>query len=629
MPIRRMRPITFKATGCSDTFDATNVFPGAMQQLSNLIPAPQMMDGWVPRPASLQITDFTGFTTPANGEALFNNGSRIYGFIQSGLHAGKSEPFVYDLTTDLFISITGITASNVPTSTSNTGAWVPPTIDRVGGYVIFTHPGFDGTTHYFGWLDMTGFTSSSLTGDTHTSTAVDNLSANVFTAGWRPGMLISDSAGDIPADTTIVSIAADGLSLVLSAAATGSNAGTTFTVQGGSLAAPLWAAGNTSINPLLAVPTAVAQYAGSACFAVNTDTSSAVVISDAGNALVVTNATQVATFQNAVDVTALKGTPLYTINGGVIQALYAFQGPAAIWQITGSPATSNLALNQLNDSIGTLAPNTVRATPKGILFAAPDGVRRISLVGNIEKVVGRRGMGVSSPFLFASEPSRMAAAYNEGVYRISVENASLESSPYQEWWYHEEDERWTGPHTFPAALITATQEPHSFAMFAIDAQANPPIQIPAKMWSSDAYTSLSATYVENGIQMVYLWQTSLLPDNAQAAMNSVVEATIGISLPGDNPATLVVANDYGQTLDTVTISADASPSLWDQALWDQAIWDGSGTVYRQRIINLNYVWVFKQATIAVTGNSGYPLRIGDLYMLSQVLGYDKVELLTG
>jgi hypothetical protein len=66
------------------------------------------------------------------------------------------------------------------------------------------------------------------TGDTHTSTLIDNLSTNVLAIGWRPGAYITGT--NIPALTTIASIAPSGLSLTLSAAATGSTATQTYTV---------------------------------------------------------------------------------------------------------------------------------------------------------------------------------------------------------------------------------------------------------------------------------------------------------------------------------------------------------------------------------------------------------------
>src|SRR5262249_11944748 len=137
---------------------------------------------------------------------------------------------------------------------------------------------------------------------------------------------------------------------------------------------------------------------------------------------------------------------------------------------------------------------------------------------------------------------------------------------------------------------------------------------------------LGATYVENGIQMTYLWQTSLLPDNRSAAMNQMSRATLGISLPANQPATVAAFDDQGNTLDAVIIDASADATLWDQAVWDVSIWDGSGTVYRQRSLNWNFPWIYKQAVFAVTGNCGYPLRIGDFYMINRVLGYDRLEL---
>ena len=72
-------------------------------------------------------------------------------------------------------------------------------------------------------------TTLTATGNTHTSTLVDGLSTNVLNIGWSAGMIISSSNADIPANTHIQTIAIDGLSLTLSAAATGSNNGGTLT----------------------------------------------------------------------------------------------------------------------------------------------------------------------------------------------------------------------------------------------------------------------------------------------------------------------------------------------------------------------------------------------------------------
>ncbi len=619
MTIRRSRALAFRARGLSDSGDATNSFPGAMASLSNLIPAPGAQDQWVPRPAATLTSSFAGFNTPAAVEALFDNANRIYGFIQSARFAGQSEPFIYDTLAGAFVTIAGVTAANTPASTLNTGDWTPPNIDQVGAYVMFSHPGFNFAAGFaFGWLDMSGLTSATVTGNTHTTTGVDNLSTNVLTAGWRPGMTITDSAADIPAGTRIKSIAANGLSLTLTAAATGTNVATTFTVAGGTFAAPLWAAGNLNDNPLPNLATWIRQYAGSACYAVNTVSppSAAVVFSDANDPLRRSDAlaVQVLTFDSAVPINCLARLGLQTITGGVAQSLIVFQQDVFIQQITGTPTNKTAAVSLLNDSVGTQSPNSVQPTPLGLLFAAPDGVRRIDLGGNISKTIGRRGMGVTTPMLFVANPGRVAAAYNESVYRISLQNGSVQGTPTQEYWYHEDDDIWSGPHTFPAAVICATETPHSFAMFAPG--------INAKLWNSNAYASLAATYVENGVQMTFDWQTGLLPDTLQMQMNDLGAASLAIAVPAQQTIEISVTDEKGVGLDQVQLSGAGSlPAPWGTMLWGTGLWGAGVSYYRQQHLNWNHPIVFKQAQIMLAGNCIGGLTIGNLYMQWVELGY--------
>ncbi len=65
------------------------------------------------------------------------------------------------------------------------------------------------------------------TGDTHANTTIDNLSTDVTLAGWRVGWCIAGTG--IPDYTTIVSIAADGLSITISRAVAGANVGVALT----------------------------------------------------------------------------------------------------------------------------------------------------------------------------------------------------------------------------------------------------------------------------------------------------------------------------------------------------------------------------------------------------------------
>ena len=153
MSIRRSEPFRWPAIGCSDSLETTEVFKGAMSSLQNLIPDPTTKNLWVPRPAAVQKTDFTGFTTPGFISAQIVVGDRVYGMIASGRNAGKDEPFCYDLVAGAFVTISGVTGANTPTSPSPTGAWTPPSLALVGTYVVVCHPGFSGA-NFVGWLNI-------------------------------------------------------------------------------------------------------------------------------------------------------------------------------------------------------------------------------------------------------------------------------------------------------------------------------------------------------------------------------------------------------------------------------------------------------------------------------------------
>ena len=146
MPIANGQSLTFRPGGVTDAISGTNTFPGSMNQLADLIPNPSIRGAFVPRPAATQTTNFASFTTPAQGEALFVVGNRAYGMIASARFAGKSEPFCYDLLAGSFVTITGPTSANCPTSQPTSGDWTPATMAMVGNRILITHPGYDGIT---------------------------------------------------------------------------------------------------------------------------------------------------------------------------------------------------------------------------------------------------------------------------------------------------------------------------------------------------------------------------------------------------------------------------------------------------------------------------------------------------
>lgn len=611
------QPLTFRARSLSDAKDATNAPDGAMQILSNLIPDPSTKRLFTPRPAAGQLTAFVGagLTTPAQINALITVGAIAYGFCAdtAGAFNGKDVPFAFNVLTQAFQTVAiPRGAATLPTTPATTGDWTPPVMAVVAGRVMATHPGFaGGAGSFFGWLDVSGFSDNTKTGSTHSSTLIDTLSSNVLQAGWQVGMTITGAG--IPANTTIATIAANGLSLTLSQAATATAAGVALTVAGGTATAPLWDSGNTNGNALASVPVFVQQFNGRAWFGVGAGD----VFSDAGSPCQVTNATQAISFRNGLNVTAVGGIGLFSSTvGGIIQSLMVFQGDAQIWQIQGDITfTNGLTVNALNEGVGTLAPNTVTSTPIGLSFMSSDGLRLIDATGKISDPIGKDGEGVVIPFLYAINPSRMTSAFNQGVLRLTVQNGKDPNQATQEYWLDFSRKIWTGPHTFPAAMIAPLQlATNSFVVAGTG--------INAKLWQSDVTPGVSATFVENGTALSWVWETCLLPDNEDMAENSVVESSLGLVLTAGSAVEVLAQDEAGTVLDQQQITGPAgSVPKWDVAQWDAALWDGASGFYRQYPIPWAKALVFKQMQCRVTGSSLLGTAIGNFYYRAERLEF--------
>src|SRR5262249_38497298 len=152
------------------------------------------------------------------------------------------------------------------------------------------------------------------------------------------------------------------------------------------------------------------------------------------------------------------------------------------------------AANFVNGSAGTLSPLSLAATPAGLSYVAVDGFRIIGLDGKSAAPIGAYGDGISLPFLFAISPTRTCAAYDQNLVRISVQNGAKNGQPIEEYWFDLTLQKFTGPHSFPASLISAYHSgSNDFVLFAAG--------INAKLWSSRVSPSASSTYTENGVAM--------------------------------------------------------------------------------------------------------------------------------
>ena len=643
MPIRRGKPLAFRAKGLTDAIDGTNAFAGSMQALQNLIPNPTTSQQWVPRPASLSLVNLNGspiedvngdpildsdgneifdtgggFTSPAQFEAIYVVGERIYGMLASGRFFGKSEPFCYDLSIAAFVPIGGATAANTPTTQPRTGDWTPPTMQMIANKIVITHPGYDGVTNFIGWIDVSNFVyAGAVTGSTNTSTEITGLSESVLTLGWAVGQMIRDvPLSDIRPGTLITGISADGMTVTISQPARASTPGTTFTVTGGTTAAPLYGAGQTAPIALAAVPVAVSQYNGRAYYAVLngttlSDSLQPLTVSGAGGTFVPT-----LTMGDSTPVTALAGVPLANqVIGGTVQSLIAFKGAGLYYQITGDPETKDLASNAVEGSVGTNSPNSLAATPQGIAYIAPDGLRFIGFTGQSSNPVGADGQGVSVPFQYAINPTRIAGAYNQNVYRVSVQNGFVNGQPNEEYWFDFNLQIWSGAHTFPASLISPIYKP-------ANAFVSVGVGIDGVLWQSSVLPAAGSTYIENGAQLTCVWQPSLLPDNQAMAMNSSPQGTLGLSLPSALSITVTALDEGGNVLDSIVLAgAGAGGSVWGAFNWGAMTWGASVTPFRQYTLPWHEPLVFKQGTLRVTMNAAAGFVIGNAYLQYVELGY--------
>jgi len=465
------------------------------------------------------------------------------------------------------------------------------------------------------------------------TTGSNNAFATVSASGLSEGM---DVAGvGIPPGTTLLSAGGNlitlsspavltgtttlffsGTQIEVTPALTGTNMGALLTVNGGTPEAPLWAAGDTRPNQLPEVPLGVVQMSGRAWFA---DGDGGVPFSDALLPCVRTNDTQALVPGNGVPVTAV--APVMLANalvGGIVQAVMAFQEGKGIQQITGDPATNNLQMNLMPVLTGTLAPNSLAPSPLGLFFMSPEGLRLIDLQAKVSDPIGQDGDGVVKPFLDVSNPphdmpapvSRICAAVNGRTLRIDT---PLIDGSWASYWFDITRKMWTGPHTGAASLCRQWRS---------DFLITPQARFGILQEAPDEQHPSRCSFVENGRDLDYEWETSLLPDSGEMAENTIIESAIMVALQPDEQAQIDFLDEIRGPLDGVTLRGLNVPeALWGTAYFGITLTGPDPGTIRQRQIPWNIPLVFKQGRVNIRGLASKTVILGNFYMRYQVLGY--------
>ncbi len=367
-----------------------------------------------------------------------------------------------------------------------------------------------------------------------------------------------------------------------------------------------WETYDTAPQALPSRAHAVSQMNGRVYYACGTS----LVLSDSLLPKVVTNASQALNFANGVSIIALGQLALDNpIVGGVVQSLLAFQGTTAIQQITGDPATSNLATNVIKAGTGTAAPASVVPTSKGVAFVSPEGVRFVNLSGQVTDPVGDQGTGVAFPFIQAAVPSRICAASNANMLRVSV-GVPVSGGLNADYWLDMARSSWSGPHTCDPALICpgASQFPVVPGTFYFGRRAADGI-----LYRGDPTPVFGrSTYIEFGSALTFIWSTSATPDNEQNAANTVQVTTLTCSIPvGVRFSIAITSVDETGNIDSVSAFLPRAVSANARYKEIQVAWPSPA--------------VGNQFKFNIQGTAHADVQIGNLYAVFQPLGYPIMQ----
>ena len=380
-------------------------------------------------------------------------------------------------------------------------------------------------------------------------------------------------------------------------------------------AAPTWNVGNTTTNALTTPPSWVVQFGERAYFGLNPATGQPSVVATDVLTLNVTNASQALSFGDNIPLTAACGLPLHNQLGGIIQSLIVFKGSSNIFQVTGDFAGNTWAINALNVATGTLSPGSVCATPIGVAFLAPDGYRFVQQDGSVSPPVGVAGGGVAVPFISVLLPTRVVAACNAFVLRVTAQPFFNPGTPWQEYWFDIVRKVWSGPHTSTMAALAPNGAGFVGALQAAYGIYQCPVQ-------PEGTTQVT----EAGAPLQWSLVTATMPDPGAMAYCEMNELTIDMGFPPGATQVNVVAQDQNASpIAQTTYQVASTGTTWGNFLWGQANWASSNASLYPRRIPFTTPVVYRIMSIGLSGQAISGLRVGSLYMRRVVLGYDVVN----
>lgn len=369
---------------------------------------------------------------------------------------------------------------------------------------------------------------------------------------------------------------------------------------------PIWHSGNTTGTALAAVPSAVAQFNARAWFVVN----NAIYFTDTLD-INISEATNILILGDSINITAVAPQPLVTSVQGIIQSLAVFK-PNVIALITGDDSEGNLTLNIISSSVGCSAGRTIAATSKGLKFMATDGIRLLGQDGTL----GDPNPDLKIPFIYALTPSRASAAYNNNIYRITVQNGHENGNPLEEYWFDERQNAFTGPHSFTQDMAVAYNS--EFVVFNSNFAPG--------LYTSEVVQDGTSIYVENGNDMTFLMRTSPMTDGGTLYENSCVLTVVDMELPTNGDSYTFVASDVNRgVLSQAKVTAPTSGAIWNAFIWGLGVWTANSYGLDRYNIPWTAPLVFSRMTLQATGPSSFGFKIGKSTIAYQPLKFIRIQ----
>ena len=559
-------PLTWSPHGASDSLDGSTSFPGAMSSLQNLIPDPSTQDLWQCRPAALLLNSFAGFSSPAFVSCRLVVGTFMYGMVSTSRNAGKDEPFAYNIVSNTFTTISGVTSASSPVSPATTGAWTPPHMELIGTKIICTHPGFPGGGLNFGVLDITNPATPTWTATNTTTNALPAVPVWVSNFNGRAYYLVNPS-GQQPAAYI-------------------SNIGDPITCNG---------SGN-NFTPILTFGDNVALTCAAGLPLENQ-------LGGIIQSLMI--------FKGVTNIFQITGDPYLPVATGVVTSNLAIN---SLNVATGTFAPNSVCAS--TKGIMFMAPDGVRVIDFEARVSDP--------LGKAGAGITLPFFNAGTPS--RSCASFNAGVYR---IQVTNTNTGAASPPSQQWWYDFVRDVWSGPHTQQMSLIAPYINTFLVTLQNGDAfssgfspgfgSANS-----AAIYQSDQVQSSTSGFIESGLPLTYNFTTTMLPDTDQMAEVCVIETTVYMALSSVSGTITAYAYDQNGAVlaGPITIFSAGSGTIWGAFKWGQANWGGtaSGALYPRQIAWTQPL-VFRRMQLSVQGTSSTGIKIGRTHLRYQVLGY--------